>query len=730
MKKTVSLMLTLALGLSMASPAFAAEASVDQQLSQVTSKVKTTLGIGDEYTEFNGQTTNNGVFNRWDLNWNSESKSLMVEADESGKVMSYYLNAKDESYNNKLNLPTFPKTGRAAAKSTAEAFVKKVLGSGESLKWDTDSDSTASTSQHSFSGDLLLNGLPSPITFSVTVQADKNQVIRFRRSDLYDGYVGSVPDAKPTAQQNAAAQLLKGSLKLKTEYVLDNQNGKNKQDDKNAVLRFIPDGSDEYYVDAQTGKLVNLTERYKEISEEGSYLYRENAAAADMAASGGSANGKGDSGEAEKQLSKAEEDGIAKLAGVLSQAEIDKKLRSIAALGLSGQEITSFNYYVDEDDVNASIHYALKADPEKRNTNISVDARTGEIIYLQGWVPYDENRKATVTEEKAKQNAESFLKELWPTQFSELELYASDTENYIHSGIYTFNYARKVNGYFFPESSFNVGIDVEDGTVRRLIWDFDEEVKFQSADGIISDADALDKWFGSYAATLGYISVPVALNPSNPQHKYLIAEGQKYYNGLGLAYYLDREEDYSGVDAKTGELALAPKYESEVIEYSDLDSTWAKQQMETLIEYGIGYPGGELLPTQEVTQIDFISLLATTNGYYYHAEEKDAADDLYRYAYNMGIITSAQRNDNAKLTRIDAIKILLDYIGYGEVAKLENIFRSTFTDEASIPADSYGYAAIAQGMGLVSGDTNGKLDATRTATRVEAAMMVYNYMNR
>ncbi len=43
-------MLTLALGLSLASPAFAAEASVDQQLSQVTSKVKTTLGIGDEYT--------------------------------------------------------------------------------------------------------------------------------------------------------------------------------------------------------------------------------------------------------------------------------------------------------------------------------------------------------------------------------------------------------------------------------------------------------------------------------------------------------------------------------------------------------------------------------------------------------------------------------------------------------------------------------------------------------
>ncbi len=721
MKKTVSLMLTLALGMSLASPAFAAEASVDQQLSQVTSKVKTTLGIGDEYTEFNGQTTNNGVFNRWDLNWNSESKSLMVETDENGKVMSYYLNAKDEASDNS-NIPAFPKTSRTAAQSTAEAFVKKLLGAEESLKWDTDADSTASTSQHTFSGEILLNGLPSPITLSVTVQAKDNNVIRYRRSDLYDGYVSGVPGATPKAQQDAAAQLLKGSLKLNTEYVLDENN------EKLAVLRFLPDGDDIYYVDAQTGKLVNLTERYKEIEEEGSYLYRENAVAADMAASGGSGGGKGDSGEAEKQLSKAEEEGIAKLQGVLSQAELDKKIKSIAALGLSGQEITSFNYNVDEDDVYANIHYALKENPDKRNTSVTVDARTGEIQNLYGWVPYDENRKATVTEDKARQNAESFLKQLWPTQYAGLELYDTNTD--IPAGMYTFIYSRKENGYFFPANNYTVSINVEDGTIRRLFWEYDEEIKFQSADGIISDADALDKWFGSYATTLGYMSIPVALNPSNPQHKYLIAEGQKYYNGLGLAYYLDREESYSGVDAKTGELALTPEYESDVIEYSDLDTTWAKPQMETLMEYGVGYPGGQLLPAQEVTQIDFISLLATTHSYYYKPEAKDAADDLYRYAYNMGIITAAQRNDNAKLSRIDAIKILLDYIGYGEVAKLENIFRSTFTDEASIPADSYGYAAIAQGMGLVNGDNDGKLDPTRTATRVEAAMMVYNYMNR
>ena len=110
--------------------------------------------------------------------------------------------------------------------------------------------------------------------------------------------------------------------------------------------------------------------------------------------------------------------------------------------------------------------------------------------------------------------------------------------------------------------------------------------------------------------------------------------------------------------------------------------------------------------------------------------EEGAADQLYSYAYDLGLIAPEQRADDTLLTRAEAVKILLDSAGYGEVAALEGIFRCAFADEQEIPAAYYGYAALAQGLGVVGGDGAGRFAAGRTATRQEAAVMLYNYMNR
>ena len=55
MKKTLCLLLALALCLGLALPAAAASEPADEQLKAVTLKVKKTLGIADDYTEFNGK---------------------------------------------------------------------------------------------------------------------------------------------------------------------------------------------------------------------------------------------------------------------------------------------------------------------------------------------------------------------------------------------------------------------------------------------------------------------------------------------------------------------------------------------------------------------------------------------------------------------------------------------------------------------------------------------------
>ena len=75
-------------------------------------------------------------------------------------------------------------------------------------------------------------------------------------------------------------------------------------------------------------------------------------------------------------------------------------------------------------------------------------------------------------------------------------------------------------------------------------------------------------------------------------------------------------------------------------------------------------------------------------------------------------------------------RLMLDAMGYGPVAQLQGIFRTDFTDDSSIPADCYGYVALAQGLGMVSGNTSGAFAAAEQTTRAQAAVMLYRLMAR
>lgn len=72
--------------------------------------------------------------------------------------------------------------------------------------------------------------------------------------------------------------------------------------------------------------------------------------------------------------------------------------------------------------------------------------------------------------------------------------------------------------------------------------------------------------------------------------------------------------------------------------------------------------------------------------------------------------------------------MLLDCAGYGDVAKLPGIFTCSYPDAAQVPADLLGYAAIAQGLGVVGAEQ--EFSAGKTATRWDASEMLFNIMSR
>ena len=687
MKKLLSAILTFALVLGLSLPA-AAQSSPDQALAQVTAQVKQTLGIGDDYDSFYGELTENGAMSYWSLNWSREDRSLLVEANGDGKVMSYYLNAGGGSSSSGGGLPAFPATSRTQAQELAQAFLDKVLDPAlESAQFAPGAATATASEQHRFSGTILLHGLPSPIAFSITVRASDGEVLRFYRDDLYTALTGGVPSAQPAAGQTVAAQALKGTLALRLEYVSDGEG--------TAVLRYLPQDIDRYYVDAQTGKLVNLTDLYFPTKEDGSQE------------SGGGDAGAG----AEDNLSQAEQEGIAKLEGVQSKQALDQAVRGMEALDLKAYTLISFRYWIDResDQVFAVLSYQNEETGSYRFA--TVDARTGLLESLTGSTRYDEDRTAKLTQDQAQKKAEDFLKQLWGEQFALTACY--DSGDHIPMGYYSFTFAQRENGYFFPENNIRVSVDVVSGAICGASRSFEAQVTFDDPQGVISQQAALDAWFATYTTTLGYLLVPA----------------EKDTSALTLAYYLEQDQILSGLDAKTGQ-PVSNRVEQPTLTYDDIQGSWAQAQVEALAGYGIGYYGGSFQPDKQLTQLDLVALLASARGYRYLPEEEGAADNLYRFAYDTGLLTAGQRQDNALITRGEAVKLLLDSAGYGEVAALEGIFRCAYSDEADIPASYYGYAALAQGMGIVAGDGAGRFAAQRTATRLEAAVMLYNFMNR
>ena len=198
-----------------------------------------------------------------------------------------------------------------------------------------------------------------------------------------------------------------------------------------------------------------------------------------------------------------------------------------------------------------------------------------------------------------------------------------------------------------------------------------------------------------------------------------------------LGYSLEREDYLSGMDAKTGQ-PVQPAWSTQNagLAYSDLAGHWAREEIETLAKYDVGYSGGAFRPDNALTQLDLIALLASTEGYLYDSDAEDGADQLYEYAYGLGLLSRAERNDSAVLTRTQTVRLILDAVGYGSVARLEGIFRTKFADDGSIPADCYGYVALGQGLRMVTGDSGGKFLPNAQATRAQAAVMLYNLMAR
>ena len=732
MKKLLSLILALTMGLGLTLPAHAAEEPVsdaaaastdeltaaeetaDAALARVTGLVKDALGLNTEgYDDFWGDRYENGLTDVWSLNWSGSDGDLSVEALDDGTVISYRLG---QTYSAYSAFPAFPGGDADAAAQAARDFLDKALGAGETVELGEPRNAASLNSDSiRFSGSILLNGLPSPLTYSITVRGEDNQVIRFSRDAAAGTFLGKVPGAEPSVDRETAAADLAATLALRLEYVLE-------EDGTSAVLRYVPEDTDTYYIDAVTGEALNMTELEALLGGMAGAAGDDTAAAAETAADSG--NG----------LTEAEQAGIAQLEGVLSSAALDEALRSEAAYGLDGYALSSASYTLveareegEEDQVLCALYYVASGE-DYRSRTFTVDARTGAVQSIWSSAPWlEEGESPALTGEQAQARAEDYLSRLCGGRWDTLALAEEESLEESRRPYYTFTYVRQSDGIPFPENYYAVAIDAMDGSVYRLDYVYGEDVTFASPEGIVDEAAALAAWAGTYETTLAYRLVPRALDGGDETEARLMELGAGYWYGLRLTYGLEREDDCRGIDAATGE-PVWPETAGGALTYTDLVDSWARADVEKLASYGVGYDGGLFRPDKSLTQWDMVALLASLDGWRIDPDNADAetVDGAYAAAYRMGALTRSERDEDSPVTRGALVRCLLDCAGYGPAARLEGIYTCAYVDAASIPVDELGYATLAQGLGMVGESYSG----VRTATRGELAAMLCRLLER
>jgi len=101
-------------------------------------------------------------------------------------------------------------------------------------------------------------------------------------------------------------------------------------------------------------------------------------------------------------------------------------------------------------------------------------------------------------------------------------------------------------------------------------------------------------------------------------------------------------------------------------------------------------------------------------------------DEFYSMLINGKIITKEEKSPESAVTRQDAAKFAIRFLGLDKAAKDGDIFKNVFNDQ--ITGGYLGYAAIAKSLGIMRGDPKGNFNGTRDLTRAEAAAIIFNLL--
>lgn len=676
-KKSVGFLLSLLLIFSGIVPVYGAN-DESKGMEDAILAVKNVVQIPASHTEFRYElvkgSEENQEANFWRFNWNNKDGkgSISATVDENNLLVSYnqFLSVEKQGVS---------KLTYEDGKKTSLAFLGKanpMLSKEMKLVEGTNRGNV-----NAYTYDFVLYKNEIPVDFvraNLVVDKFTNQVSAFDfQGDTK--FNGIVPDKAGVLDSKTAQNLYRtnGGMELNYFSYYDQQVAKLYA----RPVYTIP--NTQKAIDAKTGQPLTV--------------YKKNQVAYRDQGRIESANKESASGSV---LTKEEYAGVEKVNALLSA----DKARGIAKDYASsiGHAFTFSTSSLNENSIEKGKFYWTFYSEDGM---VNVDAKTGELIYFFAYKENQNNGKI-IDEKTAQAEGEKFIKsvadeEKWkqvkkvenPAQPQPYEDAKPET--------YTFTYNRQVNGVSFDSNYFSVIVNAHTGKVMGYTNTWYDQVTFPGIEKAIAPEKAFDIFNETGKLQLMYVQdekeqVVLAYQFENPVRFYVAAD-----NDYGLKLGYDGKE-YT---------------ENAIPTYTDIRGHWCEDTVNILTQNGYYYTEStQFMPNDKIRQDVFLRFLyAPVQTNYDQAEFYEMLDER-------GILLYSEQAPGKNMTRQEAAKITIRYLGQEKAASYTNIYKNMFKD--TVEKEYIGYAALSNAFGIVKGDTKGRFLGTKEMTNGEAATVI------
>lgn len=672
---------------------------------------KSKISIPAECTEFDSSSSQDDNGTEYELSWQTKRGE-----GDTQKTYSVRINDKDDVLSfHKWEISDFPSqnnrhTGFAKfSEDEAIRLAKEWLFS-VNPNWRDEFPDEAITSNSPLYGDgvdvrfgRVKNGL-SFCDDSVSIELNKETGDIESMSAQYT-YTNDIPAADTAISAADAEQRFFEASPMELKYI---------RADNKAILIYMPKNA-YYELDGITG------EEFKPFE----YGYSSGGAGDSVSKTENAMDYAADAGN---RLTDAEIKNIEEVNGLLSTDELRRIAENIKNIGIENLEFISGEYYLgyypSNDTENeppksykARLYYAPKNNADKYygRMSIELDAKDGSLENFSNYIyakdSDKQDKKTQVSFDAAKAKAQDFIK-TYSSVIDSVKL-SENAEDYNNDrdSEYNMDFERYENDIVFPENRIYISVDSKTGNIKNYYKIWDNNIGFESPDGIIGAEKA-------QAALLENAKMALSYDKTQSDNKTVPK--------ITLKYALEHNGCYR-INAKTGALLNYDGSEyisDEPVLPTDISGHYAEEQIKKLFEYGVlslNKDENTFRPDDNITAGEFADMLNATFIHpvpiYLLNSDAKSGD------------SGADNSNSALITRQEAAKAIIYAAGLEQAAKLRNIFTTGYYDESSIDPDCLGAVALCRGMGVMTGDENNYFNPTATLSRADAAIIIYNYLS-